>query len=117
MDANKRTLKKRQMPHQMGGSNTASLRTPKNTTNYFGSERGWSAVKSLPSRKYDIATLMAIGKDGGMNSIVARFSSHTAESKHHIFVSKLPLLPIMSFNRNHPCPVASILHCVFEAGS
>lgn len=82
MDASKRTLKKRQMPHQRGGSNTGSLRTPKNTHNYLGGERGWSAVKSLPSQKYDIATLMAIGKNGGMNSIVSRFSSHSVESKY-----------------------------------
>lgn len=90
MDTVKKTQRRRPIPHQRGGSNTASLRTPKNTSISFGGERGWSAVKSLPSRKYDISTLMAIGRSGGMDSIVARFSSHSVESKDSISVSKPP---------------------------
>jgi hypothetical protein len=82
-DTAKKTIRKRQNPHQRGGSNTGSLRTPKKTSISISTERGWSAVKSLPSRKYDIATLMAIGKSGGTNSIVAKFSSHSVESKIH----------------------------------
>lgn len=88
VDTNKKTIRRRQMTHQRGPSNTGSLRTPKKSSNSISTERGWSAVKSLPSRKYDIATLMAIGKNGGMNSIVAKFSSHSVESKLFHFLFK-----------------------------
>ncbi|KAK2766882.1 hypothetical protein FQN54_006196 [Arachnomyces sp. PD_36] len=80
MDTGKKTIKRRNAPHLRGGSNTGSLRTPKNTPNINGVERGWSAVKSLPNRKYDIATLMAIGKNGGTDSIIAKFSYQSVEN-------------------------------------
>jgi hypothetical protein len=81
MDTRKLAVKRRQIPHAFGGDNVGSLRSTKLASIGSRAELIRGPIKSLPSRKYDIATLMAIGKNGGLDSVVTKFSSHSIESK------------------------------------